>query len=180
MGIADQKVLHAAENVDFDFSKPDVYVSTDQQAVLRTRHDEEIILRQAAGLLTQGDRTSDDRLLSAALVKTADARFRQLEAEREINYVARAVKHIIRATVQAALPKPDEIVKKVRARYRRWQRCIDFDRPDVAVLTVADVDWMREVLDRETVGVSIEESDWVEGTRDYCEAVLKAKLEPKV
>ena len=172
MGTANKKAEYAKEKLTFDFTGPDVFVPEGERHGLRERGDANAILRQAAGLVL-----AEHHQVSTALSAIAAERANLPEADAAtIDYPARAVKHLIRSVVQAAFPKSESIEKKDRARYRHWQRCIEFESPSTAALTVADVDWLRELLDKDKIGLHIESSGWAEDVLDYCEALLERTL----
>ena len=180
MTIDAEKLRHAYlmeeykyEKVDMDFSATGVFVEEGMRPSLRGLGDEQIICRQAAGVFAGTKATVEERALSTSIVRAVDARFAERD-DGEISYAARAGKVVVREAANAAYPKPDDIDRKTRSAYARWQRRLALEGPDVVTVTIKDIGWLRDVLDRDKLGLPLERSQWVEAVLEYCDSLLES------
>jgi hypothetical protein len=165
---------NAKEKLEFDFGGPDVLVTVDDRQHLRARDDEVTMLRQSAGLL-MADGSDERRRQAEALVSLANEKDRGA-APKDINYQARATKSLIRDLARAAFPKPDDIGRKDRAAYARWQRRLDFMAPDAAEVSLGDVGWLHRLLDKDKIGLPIDAAQWSEAVLEHVETLIDRTL----
>ncbi len=172
MGTVKRQLDIAREKVVFDFNGPDMCVSRKDRRALMAEAEALCILRWAAEVLASlgpDEAKLGQPMLGLSIDKLG-------AGDERIPWKARATKYLIRALVQTTFADPKTVKKKDRSHYGVWQRHLDYEAPDEGETTLGALAWLRDILDREEVGLPIEMSQWALAVMEYASDLYERTL----